>query len=87
MIKVSSTDLQRDIDHYQDIALRQPIAVTRGGEDTCVLLSTEEYNRLERRDREVLAIEDFTDADAESVRRADPGREAAVYDHELTPEA
>ncbi|MGA9599030.1 MAG: hypothetical protein WBS22_01975 [Methylocystis sp.] len=50
-----------------------------------MLLSSEEYRRLKRRDREVLAIEDFTEADAASVRRAEPPAESAAFNHELKP--
>lgn len=59
--------------------MRQPVAVTRNGRESCVLLSTAEYNRLKRRDREVLAIEDFTEADVEAVRRAKMSPNAASF--------
>jgi prevent-host-death family protein len=83
VLKVSAADFQRNIGRYQDLALRQPVAVTRNGRESCVLLSTEEYRRLKRRDREVLGIEDFTEADAEAVRRARPSAESAALNHEL----
>ncbi len=82
-VKVAAADFQRNIGRYQDLALRQPVAVTRNGRESCVLISTEEYQRLKRRDREVLAIEDFTDADAEAVRQARPSTESATFNHEL----
>lgn len=87
MLKVAAADFQRNIGRYQDIALRQPVAVTRNGRESCVLLSTEEYNRLKRRDREVLGIEEFTDADAEAVRRAKPSKRSSAFDDELTSDA
>jgi prevent-host-death family protein len=83
-LKVSAAEFQRNIGRYQDIALRQPVAVTRNGRDSCVLISTEEYKRLKRREREVLGIEDFTEADADAVRQAKPSAEAAAFNHELT---
>lgn len=83
VLKVSAAEFQRNIGRYQDLALRQPVAVTRNGRESCVLLSTEEYHRLKRRDREVLGIEDFTGADAEAVRRARPSAESAAFNHEL----
>jgi prevent-host-death family protein len=83
VLKVSAADFQRNIGRYQDLALRQPVAVTRNGRESCVLLSTEEYRRLKRRDRDVLGIEDFTEADAEAVRRAQPSTESAAFNHEL----
>jgi prevent-host-death family protein len=85
VLKVSAAEFQRNIGRYQDLALRQPVAVTRNGRESCVLLSTEEYRRLKRRDREVLRIEDFTEADAEAVRRARPSAESAAFNHELKP--
>ena len=88
VLTVSAADFQRNIGRYQDMALRQPVAVTRNGRESCVLLSTEEYHRLKRRDREVLGIEEFTAADAEAVRQAVPSAAAsASFDHELTPDA
>jgi PHD/YefM family antitoxin component YafN of YafNO toxin-antitoxin module len=87
VFKVSAADFQRNIGRYQDLALRQPVAVTRNGRESCTLLSTEEYRRLKRRDREVLGIEDFTEADAEAVRRARPSAESAAFNHELNPDA
>ena len=85
VLKVSTAEFQRNIGRYQDLALRQPIAVTRNGRESWVLLSIEEYRRLKRRDREVLGIEDFTEADAEAVRRARPSAESAAFNHELKP--
>jgi prevent-host-death family protein len=85
VLKVSAAEFQRNIGRYQDLALRQPVAVTRNGRESCVLLSTEEYRRLKRRDREVLGIEDFTEADAEAVRRARSSAESAAFNHELKP--
>ena len=85
MLKVSAADFQRNIGRYQDLALRQPVAVTRNGRESCVLISTEEYRRLKRRDREVLGIEDFTEVEAEAVRRAQPSPGSAAFDDELTP--
>ena len=85
VLKVSAAEFQRNIGRYQDIALRQPIAVTRNGRESCVLLSTEEYRRLKRRDREVLSVDDFTEADAEAVRRSEAPPESAAFNHELKP--
>lgn len=84
LVKVSAAEFQRNIGRYQDIALRQPVAVTRNGRESTVLISTEEYQRLKRRDRQVLGLDDFTDADIAALEAASPPAEAAVHDHELT---
>ena len=83
MIRVSSTEFGKEVGRYQDAALSQPVIVTRNGRDRTVTISIEEYHRLKRRDREVLSIDDFTDADIEAVRRAEPSKEAEAFNHEL----
>ena len=83
MLKVSAAEFQRNIGRYQDIALHEPVAVTCDGRESCVLISTEEYRRLKRREREVLAIEEFTEADAQAVRRAQPSAQSGAYDDEM----
>ena len=83
MLKVSAADFQRNIGRYQDLALRSPVAVTRNGRESCVLISTEEYNRLKRRYREVLGVEDFTAVDIAALEATRPPDESTAFDHEL----
>jgi len=83
MIRVSSTEFGKEVGRYQDVALSQPVFVTRNGRDRTVMISADEYHRLKQRYREVLRIEDFTDSDIEAVRRAEPSQEAEAFNHEL----
>lgn len=85
MIKVSAAEFQRNIGTYQDAALTQPVTVTRNGRERTVLISTEEYQRLKRRDRRVLRLEDFTEEMIEAIEKAEPSEEAPQYDHEYKP--
>lgn len=85
MLKVSAAEFQRNIGRYQDLALRQPVAVTRNGRESTVLISTEEYNRLKRRDRSVLGLEDFTEADIAALEAVRPPVEATAFDDEYPP--
>jgi PHD/YefM family antitoxin component YafN of YafNO toxin-antitoxin module len=80
MLKVSSAEFQRNIGRYQDMALREPIAVTRNGRERTVMLSIEEYDR---RDREVLGLEDFTDEDIAALERARAPEHTKAFDHEV----
>lgn len=82
MIKVAASEFQRNIGRYQDLALTQPVVVTSNGRERTVLISTEEYNRLKRRDREVLGLSDFTEADLAAIEAAEPPSEAAAFDDE-----
>jgi hypothetical protein len=55
MIRVSSTEFGKEVGRYQDLALSQPVVVTRNGRDRTVVISADEYQRLKRRDRQVFA--------------------------------
>ena len=81
MIRVSSTEFGKEVGRYQDAALSQPVIVTRNGRDRTVTISVKEYRRLKRRDREVLGIEDFTEADIEAIRRSEPSEEESEALH------
>ena len=82
MIRVSSTEFGKEIGRYQDAALSQAVIVTRNGRDRTVMISADEYRRLKRRDREVLGIDDFSDADIDAIRRAEPSPDAEAFNHE-----
>lgn len=82
MRRVSSTEFQKKIGLYQDMALAEPVAITRNGRDRNVLLSAEEYDRLARRDRKVLRVEELSAEELEAIARAAPPAEAASFDHE-----
>ncbi len=83
MIKVSSAEFQRNIGRYQDIALTQPIAVTRNGRERTVMISTEEYQRLKQLDRQVLLLDDFSDEMISDIERSEPPEEASAFDNEF----
>jgi len=83
MIKVSAAEFQRNIGRYQDLALGQPVAVTRNGRERTVLISTDEYQRLKRRDRQVLSLDDFTEEDIAAIEAAEPSEESKQFDHEV----
>ncbi len=85
MIKVSAAEFQRNIGRYQDIALVQPVAVTRNGRERTVMISVQEYHRLKRRDRQVLGLEDFTDADIAALEETRAPDSSKAFDRELKP--
>jgi prevent-host-death family protein len=85
MKKVSAAEFQRNIGRYQDLALSQPVAVTRNGRESTVMISADEYRRLKRRERQVLGLEDFTDADIAELEAARAPQAAQAFNHELKP--
>lgn len=83
MITITSVEFQRNFGRYQDKALLEPVVITRNGRERMVVLSAEEYHRLKRRDRQVLGLDDFTDADLQAIISAEPPEEAAAFDPEI----
>jgi PHD/YefM family antitoxin component YafN of YafNO toxin-antitoxin module len=83
MIRVSSTEFGKEVGRYQDAALAQPVVVTRNGRARIVVISADAYRPLKRRDREVLVIEDFSDAEVDAIRLAEPSANAEAFNHEL----
>jgi PHD/YefM family antitoxin component YafN of YafNO toxin-antitoxin module len=71
------------VGRYQDLALQQPVTVTRNGRDRTVTISADEYHRLKRRDREVLTLDDFTEEDLQILRAAKPAPGSEAFDAEL----
>ena len=47
------------------------------------MISVEEYHRLKRRDRQVLRLEDFSDADIAALEKAKAPAASKAFDHEL----
>ena len=74
MVKVSATEFQRNIGLYQDLALTQPVTVTKNRRDHVVLVSADEYRRLKRRDRRAMTLNDFTEEDIAAIEQAKPPR-------------
>jgi prevent-host-death family protein len=85
MIRVSVGDFGREVGKYQDEALRQPVIVTRNGQDRTVMISVEEWRRLKNRDRIVRAATEFSESELAAIRQAEPPAEAVMFDNEYTP--
>jgi PHD/YefM family antitoxin component YafN of YafNO toxin-antitoxin module len=83
MVKVSWAEFQKNFDRYQDLALTESVSVTRNGRERTVLLYTQEYHRLKRRDRQVLGVADFTQEHIDAIEHAVAPTEAAKFDHEV----
>jgi prevent-host-death family protein len=82
-MRVSSAEFQKQFGTLSDKALIEPLTITRNGRDRLVLLSVEEYERLKRRDRRVIRLEDFTEEEMALIAKADVPVEHAHLDAEL----
>jgi prevent-host-death family protein len=84
MLKVPEAEAERNFGLYKDRALTQPVAITSEGEPRLVLISIEEYERLKRRDRQALRVEELSDEEVALIMAAEPPEEAKQFDHEVT---
>jgi PHD/YefM family antitoxin component YafN of YafNO toxin-antitoxin module len=83
IVIVPAAEFERNTGTYQDRALIEPVFVTRNGREKTVLLSVEEYRRLKRRDREVLAVSQLSDEDLNAIALAEMPAEFNHLDAEL----
>ncbi|WP_029009472.1 type II toxin-antitoxin system Phd/YefM family antitoxin [Azospirillum halopraeferens] len=83
MHEVSAAEFRRSIGRYQDPALREAVTVTRHGRESTVLISREEHERLKRRDRHALSLDDFADADIAALEASTPVPESMAFNGEL----
>jgi PHD/YefM family antitoxin component YafN of YafNO toxin-antitoxin module len=82
-MKVSTTDFIKNYSTLADKALSEPVVITENDRDHLVVLSAEEYARLKRRDRRVVRLEDFTEAEMALIAGTEPSAEDARLDDEL----
>ena len=70
ILRVSETELGKEVDRYLDLSLTRTVIVARDGQDRTVMISAGEYQRLKRRDRRVYLVEDLPDETIDAIRRS-----------------
>jgi PHD/YefM family antitoxin component YafN of YafNO toxin-antitoxin module len=69
-MRVSSAEFIKNYGSLTDKALGEPVTITRNGRDRLVLLSAQEYARLKKRDRRVVATGELTDGEVNDIARS-----------------
>ncbi len=82
-MRISTADFIKNFGTLADQALAEPVRITKHGRDRLVMVSAAEYDRLKRRDRRVVRIEDLTDEELELIAQAEIPAEYAHLDAEL----
>ncbi len=82
-MRISTSDFIKNFGALADRALSEPVRITKHGRDRLVMLSATEYDRLKRRDRRVVRLEDLTDEELELIAQAEVSAEYAYLDAEL----
>ena len=81
-MKVSSTEFQQNVGRYQDVAMREPVTITKNGRNHTVLVSAEFFEALTR-GRVARRIEDLDEATIQAIGLAEVPAEYAHLDDEL----
>ena len=61
MQSFSGVELQRNSGPVQEAAMREPVLITHHGRPRLVVMHVDEYERLKRRDRRAVRIENISD--------------------------
>ena len=81
LLAVSAKDVANRFGFYTDEAMQRPVGITRHGTTRVVMLSLKEYERLKRRDREVIRTEDLDDATLEALKHVEAPAEAIALNY------
>ena len=68
---VSAKEVASKFGYYTDEAMLHPVGIQRHGTTRVVMLSLKEYERLLRRDRQVLLVKDLDDETLEAILDAE----------------
>lgn len=83
MQRYSSYDLQRNVAKVQEAALKEPVSISYHGRDRLVVLSIDEFERLKRRDKQVISMQELPDEFVAALCEPYEDAEQAALDHLL----
>ena len=83
ILAVSAKEVASKFGYYTDEAMLHPVGIQRHGVTRVVMLSLKEYERLLRRDRQVLLVKDLDDDALEAIRTAKPSGRSKKLDRIL----
>jgi PHD/YefM family antitoxin component YafN of YafNO toxin-antitoxin module len=81
LLEVPAKDVANKFGFYTDEAMLRPVGIQRHGTTRVVMISLAEYERLLRRDRQVIRTEDLDDATLDAILNADIPEEAERLNH------
>ena len=81
LLTVPAKEVASKFGYYTDEAMLHPVGIQRHGTTRVVMISLKEYERLLRRDRQVLLVKDLDDETLEAIRTAEIPEESRRLDH------
>lgn len=83
LLAVSAKEVAGKFGYYTDEAMLRPVGIQRHGVTRVVMLSLNEYERLLRRDRQVVMTKDLDDETLDAIRDAEPGERSKAAGRRL----
>lgn len=80
---VSAKEVASKFGYYTDEAMLHPVGIQRHGTTRVVMLSLKEYERLLRRDRQVLLVKDLDHETLDAIRDAQPSERSRELGRQL----
>ena len=87
LLEVSAKQVASKFGYYTDEAMLRPVGIQRHGSTRIVMISLYEYERLLRRDRQVIMTDDLDEATLDAIRTAEPGERSRAADRRLADPA
>jgi len=76
LLEVSAKEIAGKLGFYTDEAMLRPVGIQKHGVTRVVMLSLMEYERLLRRDRQVMLTRELDDETLDAILTAEPGERA-----------
>jgi PHD/YefM family antitoxin component YafN of YafNO toxin-antitoxin module len=68
---VTATDVQKNFGTYHDLALAEPVRVTKYGRETVYIVSAKTFHSLKQAQRDAIASADLSDAELAQIEAAE----------------
>ena len=81
LLEVSAKEVASKFGFYTDEAMLHPVGIQRHGTTRIVMLSLHEYERLKRRDRQVIRTEDLDDETLDAILTAKVSERSKALNH------
>jgi|688.fasta_scaffold338732_2 prevent-host-death family protein len=82
MTNITSGELKRKFGLYRAIALREPVMLTHHGREDLVMISVEQYRKLQRLARQTFHASEMTDEELADVQQIIIPKDAIAFNHE-----
>lgn len=81
LLAVSAKEVAGKFGFYTDEAMLRPVGIQRHGTTRVVMISLNEYERLLRRDRQVILTKDLDDETLDAIVNAEAGPRSKALNH------